>query len=275
MASFARIWARLSRITWVFRLLVYFSLTRPSQDFPNIRFFRFHLPFVLKISNRTFSTESDALRILWGTGHKLPIPRLIDSIIYREQTYTVMTKLPGTLLVNSIVGMSETDQARIFQDIKAFLVELWSISQPTDLRGQVMLSASGDGITDPVCFHENLDGPYPSTLRWYARVAGYVELDEFRANTDQGILEALSNDPVAWMHPDLRTYNILVHNGRLSGIIDCEESGWYPRHWHLFVMRFLCKGCRGPWNRRWKDQKFDDVSEAAYSAAMKIVICAP
>ncbi|OJT11330.1 hypothetical protein TRAPUB_12130 [Trametes pubescens] len=41
---------------------------------------------------------------------------------------------------------------------------------------------------------------------------------------------------VCFTHADLAARNILVKNGRLSGIIDWEYSGWYPEYWELVTM---------------------------------------
>ena len=43
-------------------------------------------------------------------------------------------------------------------------------------------------------------------------------------------------DAIVYVHADLRSYNILVKDGRSSRIIDWENSGWLPRHWQLHVM---------------------------------------
>lgn len=37
--------------------------------------------------------------------------------------------------------------------------------------------------------------------------------------------------PYTFTHPDLTDVNIIVENGRLTGIIDWELSGYFPRWW--------------------------------------------
>ena len=80
------------------RLLIYHALSEPTT-FDNIRYFKFDIPLVLKRSTRTVTTEADALRFLNNCGLDLPIPRIIDSIVVGEQTFTLMTRIPGELLI--------------------------------------------------------------------------------------------------------------------------------------------------------------------------------
>ncbi|KAG6166363.1 hypothetical protein E4U27_008226, partial [Claviceps purpurea] len=40
-----------------------------------------------------------------------------------------------------------------------------------------------------------------------------------------------SGHEIVFTHGDLNMRNIMMHNGRLSGIIDWETCGWYPDYW--------------------------------------------
>lgn len=41
---------------------------------------------------------------------------------------------------------------------------------------------------------------------------------------------------ICFTHADLAARNILVKDGRLSGIVDWEFAGWYPEYWELVAM---------------------------------------
>jgi aminoglycoside phosphotransferase (APT) family kinase protein len=47
---------------------------------------------------------------------------------------------------------------------------------------------------------------------------------------------------INFTHGDFRPANIIVKNGKLSGIVDWEMSGWYPEYWEfvkaLYVWRY-------------------------------------
>jgi hypothetical protein len=55
-----------------------------------------------------------------------------------------------------------------------------------------------------------------------------------------------------------------VKDGRLSGIIDGENSGWLPCHWQLHVMRRPCQSTRGELRKLVNDTKGPAESEVAY-----------
>lgn len=53
--------------------------------------------------------------------------------------------------------------------------------------------------------------------------------------------------------------NILVRDGKLSGIVDWENSGWYPEYWEYTKARYVTK-----LDRRWLaavDRMFEDYGD--------------
>jgi aminoglycoside phosphotransferase len=88
------------------RLLLYHILSTPTS-FDNIRYFKLDIPLVLKRSTGTVSTEDDALRFLNNCGLDLPVPRIIDSIVVEGQTYTLMTRISGELLIHKFEAMTD------------------------------------------------------------------------------------------------------------------------------------------------------------------------
>lgn len=62
--------------------------------------------------------------------------------------------------------------------------------------------------------------------------------------------------------------NVMIQNGRVSGVIDWEDSGWLPRHWILHNLRLPREGCEGAWARYWLfTHKFAPEVEEAYTAS--------
>lgn len=87
-------------------------------------------------------------------------------------------------------------------------------------------------------------------------------------------IRTVEADRIVWVHRNLRWQNILVHNGRLSGIIDWENSGWFPCHWQLHALRYV-RGCPIRVCAMWKDMKFPPETEAAYQASMSLIYYHP
>ncbi|KAI0048685.1 kinase-like protein [Auriscalpium vulgare] len=244
----------------------------PRQAEPNTFFFRFGIPIVLKRTQRLHSTEADALRFLNRAAPHLPIPRLLDSFVAGSDTYTVMTRLPGRPLID--ISDDELDVEPLAADVLAVLYQLWRIPQPAEFaqrKAAVMASASGHGLPHPALRiygnFEDLGGPYPSIEACYETIC----LEYMKASHERpDLVKALEDDPIVWVHGDLRMQNILVgEDGRLSGIVDWEDSGWLPRQWQLHMLRHPGRTCFGAWVRYWLfDFRFDEEVERGYSAIM-------
>jgi aminoglycoside phosphotransferase (APT) family kinase protein len=223
----------------------------------------------MKVSARTTSTEADALRFLQTKDPSIPAPRVFDSITAAGKTFTIMTRLPGRLLIDFYTQLSREEMSLIIADITAVLHKLERLKRSD---GRVMMSASGHGLPDPHTFFEADSGPHATVLDCWAAQAGFNSVDEFVAEVDDSVPQALVKDPVVWVHSDLRMYNVLVHGGRLSGIIDWENSGWLPQSWQLHVLRFRTAGSRLAWKDIWDTTKFSDETEAAYQASLSFLV---
>ncbi|KAG7407638.1 hypothetical protein Forpe1208_v013520 [Fusarium oxysporum f. sp. rapae] len=51
---------------------------------------------------------------------------------------------------------------------------------------------------------------------------------------------------IVFTHPDINMRNVLMHNGRTSGIVDWENSGWFPDYWEYTKAHYVTK-----LNKRW------------------------
>jgi len=82
-----------------------------------------------------------------------------------------------------------------------------------------------------------VDGPYGDIQSLYSTMTQHISssLETVIALEPQAIQAAFA-DKIVYVHVDLRPRNILIHNGRLSGVIDWEDSGWLPQHWQAHVI---------------------------------------
>lgn len=53
---------------------------------------------------------------------------------------------------------------------------------------------------------------------------------------------------IRFTHADIAPRNIMVENGRITGIIDWEEAGWYPEYWE-YIKAMYAVG--GDWAIKW------------------------
>jgi len=266
--------AKVTRLLRRAGLCLSLFLTLPNDEYePRTFAFRFGIPLVLKVTNRTVSTEADALRYLNRVVPHLPIPRLIGSFELDDKVYTIMTKLSGHRLLDkwqNITANKSTDV--VVKEVEEILYQLWDVRQPSEIRGEVMMSASGHGLPHPRTLHESLGGPYSSTIECYDSMC-----DTKMSNIPPHISAALAQDPIVWVHTDLRMQNVLVDDdGHVTGIVDWEDSGWLPRHWQLHILRRPQLGCMGAWVIHWQSGfRCDDDTECAYKASLDGVLVYP
>ncbi|KAI0336340.1 kinase-like protein [Cubamyces sp. BRFM 1775] len=253
------------------------ALSRPQGKTHNIRAFRFKIPWIVKVTERTHSTEAHALRFLHSTGLDLPIPRLIFYCVHRGVTYTIMTCIPGVNMKGATMRGDMTPEAveTVAQEVADVLDKLQTLRQPPADAGKVMMSASGHDLPDPVTFFEERSGPFPNIIDLWVHCGSFGDLAEMEHYVEPATFNIMTADPIRYVHPDLRTYNVIVKDGHLSGIIDWEDSGWFPSSWQVHTMRWPRFGCDGPWFRFWKGYRFSEEAEAAYAASKTFCIKSP
>ncbi|KIY65961.1 kinase-like protein [Cylindrobasidium torrendii FP15055 ss-10] len=222
----------------------------------------------------TLSTESEALNFLHSTNLDLPIPRVWDTLDINGMNWTLMTRLPGYTLHSLLLHRQLTDEQLqcVFNDLLFLIKKLWTIRQcdyPQFPQGVIMCSASGHGLPDYAADNE-LRGPLPA-LQHYANRAYYENGEEELLEEHPELARLVSNDKIVWVHCDLRSTNIVVDKGRLSGVVDWEGSGWLPRHWQLMVCRPAITTNQGPIANAWKRAVFDSDVEEAYKAGVAII----
>lgn len=265
MPWFSALWANL-------RLSIYRLLSAPHPVQHHVRLFRFGLPFVLKTTRRIQSTEADALRYLntqfQGT-HRLPIPRVYDSLVVDHCTYTLMSRIPGDNLLSVCEDMTRPEMDMICSEIEDVMRRVWTLKQPAHFAGKFCISASGHGILASYTRHSSLIGPFRSKTDYYLFVTGmWNDVDDFLATltplSPYGDPRAVYDaDSLVFSHTDLRMHNVMVKNGHLTGIVDWELSAWLPMERQWSTLKFDGPFSRGYWHNYWKEM---DVTPATANA---------
>ncbi|EEB99093.1 hypothetical protein MPER_01289 [Moniliophthora perniciosa FA553] len=192
-----------------------------------------------------------------------------------------MTKLPGRMLieVEEEKPLTAEEAALLVGDVASVLDQLWQIAQPKGCEGQVMLSASGDGL--PHCESRFCDayppiirGPFHDTWAFYDTIMQFHYASGHK-EVPHDIRDAILADKIVWVHTDLKMWNVLIDDKRrLTGIIDWEDSGWVPRHWQLYTIRLkMLLQRQGMWREHWDERyKFDSGTGKAYQASRKVIL---
>ena len=64
--------------------------------------------------------------------------------------------------------------------------------------------------------------------------------EHIRRVTPPGITHGAGHE-IVFTHGDLNMRSILMKNGRISGIVDWENAGWFPGYWEYTKSHFTVK----------------------------------
>ncbi|CAG7561114.1 unnamed protein product [Fusarium equiseti] len=72
----------------------------------------------------------------------------------------------------------------------------------------------------------------------------FVDEDEFNKTLQTPALPGIthsSGHKIVFTHGDINMRNVMVHKGRISGIIDWENAGWFPNYWEYTKIHYVTK----------------------------------
>lgn len=177
---------------------------------------------VVKSGPRIPIGESEALKIAEQVG--VPAPRLLDV----QGDNFRMTYVPGEPLSELWTDMPNEQRKNIILQLREILIKMRSITPPA---GSKIGACDGTGVRDtrihftyyaPPCETEDAFNQY---LISSLHTSSPVLLREALAR------RLKTNHRIVLTHCDLCPRNIIVQDGRITGLIDWEDSGWYPEYW--------------------------------------------
>jgi aminoglycoside phosphotransferase (APT) family kinase protein len=125
---------------------------------------------------------------------------------------------------------------RLCQSMSSFLPTCWlTLFATAPDRGEYIGAVGFQPCLDLRISTESL-GPFPNIDAFYTHLLRKVKMiagepkatSLFRRLT---ALKASRLSTVVFSHSDLAPRNILINNGKVSGIVDWEQSGWWPYWW--------------------------------------------
>jgi serine/threonine protein kinase len=224
-----------------FRLSVYRLLVRIGRrlygvpDIPRTQ----RLPFNLyaKFDARDLSEALTTMFIAANT--TIPVPRILDVFPHtndpKQQFFVIMTRMPGTESTDPFKQLDAKGLARFDSDLQDWLFQLRSLRPPPSVKVSNLL---GGPFIQYSLADYSLLGPFEDT-----RALHQFILDRVLRRSKKRILKLAPKSyrkphRLCFSHGDLRPENILMHNGRLSGLIAWETGGWFPEYWDSVTGRF-------------------------------------
>ncbi|TGO15164.1 hypothetical protein BTUL_0043g00170 [Botrytis tulipae] len=195
--------------------------------------------------------EFNALKIV-RSRTSIPVPNPIDLLVSPTESFLVMSRIEGVPAGHAIDECSDEEVHQMAQDLRSYIAELHTIEQNKDSK-YAITNASGGPCLDYRIDSEPV-GPFPTEK-------------EFSESLQLGILPGLmhrTDHKIFFTHADLNMRNILVKDGKISGIVDWENSGWYPEYWEYIKCRFSVKI-----HKRWV-KMIDETFENKYEEELAI-----
>ncbi|KZT50545.1 hypothetical protein CALCODRAFT_504605 [Calocera cornea HHB12733] len=200
------------------------------------------------------SSEPHAM-ILLRRHTKLHSSITLDYVIHTEhetgststpftRTFLLMTAAQGQSLMAVEDQLTPEQITTIGLDLRDYLVEMHKIPNPYKYG---LCSSDGGELDAPRFTGGNYDIQPCEDIRsfhaWlYRCMRRHWPTMQPRV---QPIFDKYDEQCTIFSHGDLSSDNIMVHNGRLSGLIDWETSGWMPPYWDYLCTRWenseVCK----------------------------------
>ncbi|PPQ72166.1 hypothetical protein CVT26_006885 [Gymnopilus dilepis] len=191
------------------------------------------LPFNLfcKFGERVSPSEVLAT-VFVSENMKIPVPRILDVVYEGKDLFVLMSRLPGVPADEAAVHFDESDWSALETDLGNWIGQLRSLAPNTDVVGSFLQTSN---LQRRIEMRRNV-GPWANISAFQRYLVTLCPEDEgsdayreFRRVAPEKIFN--KNHRLCFTHGDLALHNLLVENGRLSGLVDFECSGWFPEYW--------------------------------------------
>ncbi len=174
---------------------------------------------------------------------RIPAPCPLDLVSNSDKSYLLTSQVPGLRLGMCIDTLSDEELNTLVCDLQQCVGELRAIPKEV---------APNYAITNAIgkaCYDYRIIAGLDYDEDRGDFVGPFVNEEEFNETLQVGALPGVSHrggHKIVFTHGDLNMRNVLMHDGRLSGIVDWENSGWYPEYWDYSKAHYITK-----LQRRW------------------------
>ncbi|GAA5948396.1 hypothetical protein JCM10213_004409 [Rhodosporidiobolus nylandii] len=157
----------------------------------------------------------------------LPIPKVYHVEKDGDATFIYFEKMPGETLDSTFRHIPPAQRRAIFADIKESITRLHQVKAPPSARVGMLGRRPLETLFDdhPVYTAFFSSAEFYAWLRRLYLHAFPDKADEYDREIGSHFDDSA---PLVLVHGDLSSRNILVKDGRLSGLIDFGRAGWYP-----------------------------------------------
>jgi len=153
--------------------------------------------------------------------------------------------LPGYPLGWCIDTLSDLDITMLAHDLQEFIANMRTTTRDAALENTISNSMGN------ACYDHRINAALPYDEVRGDFVGPFADETEFnnilRCVPLPDILHRAEHR-IVFSHGDLNMRNVIMKGRKLSGIIDWENSGWYPEYWDYTKAHYITKH-----KRRWLD----------------------
>ncbi|KAK2616253.1 hypothetical protein QQS21_000888 [Conoideocrella luteorostrata] len=167
----------------------------------------------------------------------IPVPRALDLVSDLENSYLLTTRISGIRLGMCIDTLSDDEEAALVSDLQKTITALRAI--PKVLAPEYAIT----NALGKACFDYRINAGL-DVHDGGDFVGPFVNEEEFNNTLHVGALPHISHGSrhqIVFTHRDLNMRNILMRNGKLSGVVDWETSGWYPEYWDYTKAHYITR----------------------------------
>jgi tRNA A-37 threonylcarbamoyl transferase component Bud32 len=184
---------------------------------------------VCKKGRRATRNEAAALKLV-KMQSDIPVPQLLSATFFikdgAENGTLLMEKVEGSCLDDVWDGFDDSTKSRICEDIWGIVDKLQQIQHTSELS--YLYQCAADGSTSNDILTRDLQSPKRPILSDEAlRFRIYERYLHFNGGSFEGDLlpELPQSNTSVFIYGDLTPRNIIVHERRITGVIDWEDSG--------------------------------------------------
>ncbi|KAJ5796421.1 uncharacterized protein N7518_004961 [Penicillium psychrosexuale] len=172
--------------------------------------------------------EGEALRFI-AANTTIPVPKVHD-IRWKDGKVValVMDYIPGKRLDEAWKTLDSSQKLSIAKELRSYMNQL------RELKGDYIGAVGrGKAISRNISCIEG--GPFDTEQEFNEFILGdIVDIapDVLRHYAKFALMD---NHEIVFTHSDFAPRNILVEDGRVTGIIDWEYAGWYPAYWEYYL----------------------------------------
>ncbi|KAI2689662.1 hypothetical protein DTO013E5_1233 [Penicillium roqueforti] len=182
---------------------------------------------------------------------QIPAPRAIDILETPNASYLLMTQVPGRPIGQLLNTMTDKQVENVVTDLKRYVAQLRAI--PNEVSKFQICNSQGGGI---------LDWRIPDSQSEELRFQTETDFHDYltRIMTEDTRRHAAKSHAtphaIVFTHGDLNPRNILAENGKITGIVDWENAGFFPEYWEYTKMHYTVRSLT-----RWLVDVVDRVFE--------------